>query len=132
VGFAAAAFAIAAVTPTDDALTCAELVNDPNRPKTNPAMAMAAMRVMAINITVARTGEIAFLCFEWMFKLLRTYWKVPENGTAALLLIETDPTNCSPMAAPLAAAIPVMSIALVEPATTEHPPDMVRRCVVPA
>jgi len=44
-------------------LTCAELVNDPNRPKTNPAIAMAAIRVMAIRITVARTGEIAFLFF---------------------------------------------------------------------
>jgi len=41
--------------------TLAELVNDPNRPKTNPAMAMAAMRVMAMSITVAKTGLIAFL-----------------------------------------------------------------------
>jgi len=46
-----------------EALTCAELVNDPNRPNTNPAMAIAAMSVMAISITVARTGEIAFLRF---------------------------------------------------------------------
>ena len=37
------------------------LVNDPKRPNTKPATAMAAMRVMAIRITVARTGEIAFL-----------------------------------------------------------------------
>jgi len=43
---------------------CAELVNDPKRPNTNPAMAMAAMSVIAIRITVARTGEIAFLFFE--------------------------------------------------------------------
>jgi len=43
--------------------TCAELVNDPNRPKTNPAMAMAAMRVMAMRMTVASTGEMAFLFF---------------------------------------------------------------------
>ena len=49
------------VTTTAD--TCAELVNDPNRPNTNPAIAMAAMRVIAISITVARTGEIAFLFF---------------------------------------------------------------------
>ena len=46
-----------------EALTCAELVNDPNRPKTNPAMAMAAMRVMAMRMTVASTGEMAFLFF---------------------------------------------------------------------
>jgi len=51
-------------------LTCAELVNDPNRPKTNPAMAMAAISVIAMRITVARTGEIAFLCLRFfMFKL---------------------------------------------------------------
>jgi len=41
--------------------TCAVLVNVPNRPKTKPAIAIAAMRVMAISMTVARTGEIAFL-----------------------------------------------------------------------
>ncbi len=42
-----------------DAVTCAVLVNDPNRPNTNPAMAMAAMRVIAMRITVASTGDIA-------------------------------------------------------------------------
>ena len=41
--------------------TCAELVNEPKRPNTNPAMAMAAMRVMAMRMTVASTGEMAFL-----------------------------------------------------------------------
>ncbi len=47
---------------TDDAIEMlAELVNDPNRPNTNPAMAIAAMRVMAMRMTVARTGEMAFL-----------------------------------------------------------------------
>ncbi len=40
------------------ALTLAELVNDPNRPNTNPAMAMAAMSVIAMRITVARTGKM--------------------------------------------------------------------------
>jgi hypothetical protein len=45
-------------------------VNDPNRPKTNPAMAMAAMRVMAMRMTVARTGEIAFLLLLEIFKLV--------------------------------------------------------------
>jgi len=67
VGTAAAALATAAVRSIGVADTCAELVNDPNRPNTNPAIAMAAMSVMAIRITVARTGEIAFLlllCFE--------------------------------------------------------------------
>ena len=45
------------------ALTCAELVNDPKRPKTNPAIAIAAMRVIAMRMTVASTGEMAFLFF---------------------------------------------------------------------
>jgi len=40
---------------------CAELVNDPKSPNTNPAMAMAAMSVMAMRMTVASTGEMAFL-----------------------------------------------------------------------
>jgi hypothetical protein len=43
--------------------TVAELVNDPKRPNTNPATAMAAMRVIAMRMTVARTGEMAFLFF---------------------------------------------------------------------
>jgi len=43
--------------------TCAELVNDPKRPKTNPAMAMAAISVIAMRMTVASTGEMAFLFF---------------------------------------------------------------------
>jgi len=54
----------ASVPCTKAALTSetrAVLVNDPKRPKTNPAMAMAAMRVMAMRMTVAKTGLIAFL-----------------------------------------------------------------------
>jgi len=51
----------ALVQVTATAETCAELVNDPKRPKTNPATAMAAMSVIAMRITVASTGEIAFL-----------------------------------------------------------------------
>ena len=43
------------------AVTWALDVNDPNRPNTNPAMAMAAMSVMAMSMTVAMTGEMAFL-----------------------------------------------------------------------
>jgi len=41
--------------------TFAVFVNDPKRPKTNPAIAIAAIRVIAMRMTVARTGEIAFL-----------------------------------------------------------------------
>jgi len=57
-------FPLTVVHEATAAETRAELVNDPKRPNTNPAMAMAAMRVMAIRITVANTGEIAFLFLE--------------------------------------------------------------------
>ncbi len=39
----------------------AELERVPKSPKTKPAIATAAMRVMAMRMTVARTGEMAFL-----------------------------------------------------------------------
>jgi hypothetical protein len=69
---AVGAAALPAVQVKTCALTCAELVNDPNRPKTNPAMAMAAMSVIAIRITVARTGEIAFLFLVGILMLSST------------------------------------------------------------
>jgi hypothetical protein len=47
--------------------TVAELVNVPKRPNTKPATAMAAMRVIAMRMTVARTGEMAFLLLFPMF-----------------------------------------------------------------
>jgi len=43
------------------ACTLAVEVKVPNRPKTKPAMAIAAMRVMAMRMTVASTGLIARL-----------------------------------------------------------------------
>jgi len=46
---------------TLDAETAAVLVKVPIRPKTKPAMEVAATRVIAMSITVARTGEIPFL-----------------------------------------------------------------------
>ena len=52
------------------AVTWALDVNDPNRPNTNPAMAMAAMRVMAMRMTVAMTGEIAFLPYTFVICML--------------------------------------------------------------
>ena len=58
--YGVAAACVSEVLITD---TRAVLVNDPKRPKTNPAMAMAAMRVMAMRMTVASTGEMAFLFF---------------------------------------------------------------------
>jgi len=55
--------ATSGVAPQDttDAVTVAVFVNDPKRPKTKPAMAMAAIKVIAISMTVAKTGLIA-LC----------------------------------------------------------------------
>jgi hypothetical protein len=52
---------VAASQDVTCAVTVAELVNDPKRPNTNPATAMAAMSVIAMRMTVARTGEMAFL-----------------------------------------------------------------------
>ena len=68
------------VTTTAD--TCAELVNDPKRPNTNPAMAIAAMSVIAIRITVARTGEIAF-------RLFFPYLKFIAKVASSLILIKS-------------------------------------------
>jgi hypothetical protein len=62
-----------------DALTWAELVNVPKRPNTKPATAMAAMRVIAMRITVARTGEIAFLCLEGLKFIGLTYLRQPDS-----------------------------------------------------
>ena len=51
--------------------TLAELVKEPKSPNTKPAIAIAAMRVMAIRMTVARTGLIPFLRLALlMFNLL--------------------------------------------------------------
>jgi hypothetical protein len=52
---------------TEIACTVAELVKVPKRPNTKPATAMAAMRVIAMRMTVARTGEMAFLFLFPMF-----------------------------------------------------------------
>jgi len=54
----AGATSVQVAAPSD---TWAVFVNVPKRPNTNPAMATAAMSVIAMRITVARTGEMAFL-----------------------------------------------------------------------
>jgi len=48
---------------TTAAVTVADLVNVPNRPNTKPAIAIAAMSVIAISMTVASTGLIALRLF---------------------------------------------------------------------
>ena len=50
--------------------TLAVDVNDPNRPNTNPAIAMAAMSVIAMSMTVAMTGEMAFLPLTFVICML--------------------------------------------------------------
>ena len=52
------------------AVTCALDVNDPNRPNTNPAIAIAAMSVIAMRMTVAMTGEMAFLPLTFVICIL--------------------------------------------------------------
>jgi len=80
------------------AVTCAELVNDPKRPNTNPAIAIAAMRVIAMRITVARTGEIAFLSLGLLILKIcyLSYDQTPENGTEAPLLSANEPVAVEP------------------------------------
>jgi len=107
---------------TTAALTLAELVNVPNRPNTNPAMAMAAMRVMAMRITVASTGLIAFLDLLEIFIAVTPYETVPVYGTDAELLRRMLPTICAPLAGiPVSAGVvlPVKVMVHVEldPAT---------------
>ena len=69
---AAAVPAVPAVPRVLDtlAVTVAFDVNDPNRPNTNPAIAMAAMSVIAMRMTVAMTGEMAFLPFTFVICML--------------------------------------------------------------
>jgi len=108
---------VASEQVTATAVTCAELVNDPNRPKTNPAMAMAAMRVMAIRMTVARTGEIAFLCLELVILnlvLLPYAVQIPLNGTVAPLDMTNDPVAWEPIV--WAGAAPSLQVWLIAPA----------------
>jgi hypothetical protein len=60
------------------------------------------MRVMAISITVARTGEMAFLVRIGILKtVLLSYGNVPENGTCPPLERAADPVKAWPeVAAP--------------------------------
>jgi len=52
----------------------AELPSDPNNPKTNPAMATAATSVIAMRMTVARIGEMAFLLLYLISFTVRWCW----------------------------------------------------------
>ena len=60
----------------EDIEICAVLVNDPKRPKTNPAMATAAMSVIAIRMTVARMGEMAFFLLNFSMLFTRFFQPV--------------------------------------------------------
>jgi hypothetical protein len=55
--------------------------SDPNKPKAKPAMATPATRVIAMRMTVARTGEIAFLFFVNFVKF------IAESGGSTIPLI---------------------------------------------
>jgi hypothetical protein len=59
-------------TVAGDTVTAGFDVNDPKMPNTNPAIATAAMSVIAMSMTVAMTGEMAFLpTFRVIFILAR-------------------------------------------------------------
>ena len=45
-------------------------MNEPKSPNTNPAMATAATSVIAISMTVASTGEMAFLSLMFLMFIL--------------------------------------------------------------
>ena len=80
---------VGAAPPTRDVETseiCAVLVNDPNRPNTNPAMAMAAIRVMAMRMTVAMTGEMAFLPLTFVICMLqpKPCYRLNKNSVSTI------------------------------------------------
>jgi len=102
------------------ALTRAVVVNVPKRPNTNPAMAMAAMSVIAIRITVASTGEIAFLAGVGVIILdFTAYENMPENGTLAPFVSWMLPTNDTP-------AVPEVTIVMT---TLVDVPAVITGCV---
>jgi len=102
------------VQVTTAALTLAVLVNEPKRPKTKPATAMAAISVIAMRITVARTGEIAFLLRVGILKLCVTllYGNIPLNAADPPLESESDPTYDSPDVPATQVPSPVIGIAI--------------------
>jgi len=89
---------VPSVQVVDVVVTVAVFVNDPNRPKTNPAIAIAAISVMAIRMTVARTGEIAFLLPAWCVSCIfrRLYGSVPDRSTLPPLDSDAVPVNAEP------------------------------------
>jgi len=83
---------------TTDAPIVADFVNVPKRPNTKPAMAMAAINVIAMRMTVASTGEIALRLTRWdLICNVLTYWKVPLMGTLAPLLVTAVPVKDEPV-----------------------------------
>jgi len=118
---------------TSTTSTLAELVNDPNRPKTNPAMAMAAMRVMAIRITVAKTGLIAFLRLALLICILcyLLYEKTPVNGTCPPFERAALPVNACPEAPAAQVPIPVKVTAVAAPVAGMSVAVIVGEQVVP-
>jgi len=89
-------------------------VKVPNRPKTKPAIAIAAMRVMAISMTVASTGLIALrLVGGAILILIASYEEaVAEKRAFPPFARMTDPVTCTPA---VAAAVPAAQTTLVLP-----------------
>ena len=80
--------------------TLAVEVKVPNRPNTKPATAIAAMSVMAIRITVANTGLIAFrFVVGRILMAISSYEPVPEKRALPPLARMTDPVTCEPAGA---------------------------------
>jgi len=75
------------------------LVKVPKRPNTKPATAMAAMRVIAISMTVARTGEIAFLRLGLLILIYSTCLyaaEIAEKASGEPLATTREPETAAP------------------------------------
>jgi len=106
------------------ACTRAVDVKVPNRPKTKPAMAIAAMRVMAMRITVANTGLIALRLLDGMILIVtNSYEPVAEKRAFPPFARITAPVTWLPTVAAWPATVQVTPLSddpavMVPPAPT--------------
>jgi len=73
-------------------------VKVPKRPNTKPAIAIAAINVIAMSITVAKTGEIPLLRLAlWIFNLVvAPYEATAENARGEPLATTREPDTAAP------------------------------------
>jgi len=98
----AAAAVWAQTTEADEIDSVAGLADVPKMPNTNVAMATAAIRVMAISMTVARTGLIA-LRLDGILMLLISYGRMVVNARLGPLPCVRNPVTAAPEVYPATA-----------------------------